>query len=303
MKQIAFIVVLMLVSFSFMASAVSPCTIVLNPSEKTVDVGSTFTVVLYVNIVGEADTAAVDLITWDGNVLECTNILKGDLFTNPIIWIPGTISSGQITGSVMASNIPIHDTNGVYSTLTFHVIASGTTTITISGFGVARAGAPLITSIGGNCYINTSDYTPPTPPPNPPPTNPPVTPPNTPPNTPPVTPPQNNTNNTQPPVTPPVVPPQNNETNETTPPVTPPVPEHQNNSNNSTPVSTSNDDFWHNYFVPLAIMVVLMTGITITGITIRRRKPKKEKKEEKDIFDENIDDRINDIINENKKEK
>lgn len=285
MKRIM-LVLLMFLAFSTAASAM-PCTISLNPSEKTSSIDDTFSVSLYVTIVGEADTVAVDHITWDGSMLVCINITRGDLFPSSLIWLPGTITTGQITNSVMASNIPIANTNGIYSTLTFRVIDAGDTTITLSGFGVARTGVPLETNIIGGCYVSVNNPMPPVNPPNPPP-----------PTIPPVIPPANNTNNT-PPIIPPVNPPTNNtnDTNETIPPTNPPIvppTNPQNNSNNSTPASTNTDNanFWY-FFVPAGIIVVAFVIATPIVIAVA----KKRREQEKDIFDEDeLDKKINDVF-------
>jgi len=186
MRKIVCIVLLMLVAFSTVTSAVPstnpsddvftapepsatdkvksvPSTIVLNPSEKTVDIGDVFTVVLYVTVVGEVDTVAVDRITWDTNVLNCTGIVQGDLFPTTLIWLQGKATEDGLKDSVMADNTPISNTSGTYSTLSFKVKGSGDTTITVHGFGVARAGLPLNTSISGGCHVivnSSSNYQP-----------------------------------------------------------------------------------------------------------------------------------------------
>lgn len=274
MKRIA-LIILMLASFSTIASAI-PCTTNLDPSQKTANVGDVFDVVLYVTIVGEADTVAVDLITWNGNVLECTSIVQGDLFPDVLIWLPGTIGTGQITGTVMASNIPISNKSGIYSTLTFKVKNTGDTTITLHDFGVARYGLPLDTNILGGCHIIVSGSTPPSNPPSNPPENPPVIPP--------VQPPQNNTgNNTG-----------NNTSNNTIPPVAPPVTSSQNSSQNDTnsskyqPISESESrngsNNWLIYYVfgTLIILAVVSVG---TGILIKKHKQILKENEEEDSSD------------------
>ena len=279
MKWMALVILLVL--FSTVASAV-PCTINLNPSEKNADNGDLFAVVLYVTVVGEADTVAVDLITWDADVLECTNIVKGDLFSDVIIWLRGTIQDGSVTGSVMASNIPISDKSGIYSTLSFRVKNAGDTTITLHDFGVARAGEPLDVNILGGCHVIVLSSSPPV----------------TPPIIPPVQPPQNQTqnndttnttNNTIPPV---------NETNETIPPIIPPVTPPPNNSQNDTnsskyqPISnkvkiTDNANWLPYYVVLSSIFIVFIGAMGVLKARIKKQKEKEEK--EGDAFGEKED--------------
>jgi len=160
MKKIITIVLFLILSFSTLASAV-PNKINLDPPSKTVKVGDVFTVAIYAQIVGVVDTVAIDLITWNGNVIQCLNVTKGNLFEYPLVWLPGDISSGKLTGTIMASNNPIEDKNGIYSILTFKVLKKGDATITLHDFGVARAGVALDTSITGDCYVIVEGYIPP----------------------------------------------------------------------------------------------------------------------------------------------
>jgi hypothetical protein len=153
-RNAIFVIILFLSSCSIAQAA----TIQSDPSVTTVEVGDTFTVSYLVTVTEDTDTVAVDLLTWDKNVIGCIDVQQGDLFPSPLIWLSGVIqnSNGTLKNTVVASNVPVTDKIATYMIVTFRAKAAGSTMIQISGFGVARGGNALQRQILNNCTVTVS---------------------------------------------------------------------------------------------------------------------------------------------------
>jgi hypothetical protein len=152
-------VIYILFLFFFLAPSVSAMTTLeLLPYDVDVDQEQTFEIELYITPGEEIDTVAVDLITWDKEILDCISVTRGTLFNDSLIWIGGIInnSGGMLEGIVWGSQYPT-SRPGSYATIAFKVKKDGYTSIVASKVGVARAGNDLEKKIINDCSVNSEN--------------------------------------------------------------------------------------------------------------------------------------------------
>lgn len=151
------IYILFLLFFLF-PSVSAMTTLELLPYDVDVDPEQTFEIELYITPGEEIDTMAVDLITWDKEILDCISVTRGTLFNDSLIWIGGTInnSGGMLEGIVWGSQYPT-SSPGSYATIAFKVKKDGYTNIVASKVGVARAGNDLEKKIINGCSVNSEN--------------------------------------------------------------------------------------------------------------------------------------------------
>ena len=278
---------LLILLFSPLASATST-TVTIQPSSKVLVVGDNITVYINVTPGQLIDTAAIDLLQWNPQVIDCTGITRGALFDNPLVWLAGIINNtaGNITLSVMASTTPTM-TPGTYFILRFRAKAPGITTISIQKFGAAKNGTDLPKQILNNCQI-TVEGSVVIPPVSPPPTNMTNTTANTTTNTTANT-TQNNTqpvNNTIPDDT-------NDTTDDTILPITPVDNTTQQNST-TPPVTENNNGFdvvvqLQKIPILIYVLIVIIVVSIVAYVGVRRMKDKRDEEEEGNDIDD-IDD-------------
>lgn len=144
MKKLILLLVTSMLLISFLPS-VESIKIQQYPDYKEVNVGETFTVDLNLaNVNDTFDTVAINLLTYNPDVLELKKVEKGDLFDFWLVWIEGEIdnSKGQLRSVCGASN-ESSNTNGTFVTLTFKALTDGMAYVTVQHLGVARAGDAL----------------------------------------------------------------------------------------------------------------------------------------------------------------
>ena len=148
------IIAFLLLSLCFIPLASASTSVLITPSTKVLTVGETFTVSLIVTPDQEVDTVAVDLLTWNNNVLECIDIEKGNFFTNPLIWMPGNIhnDAGELKLMLMAASTSTEIPN-ILCNITFRAKNPGSSTIEIELLGIARNGIDLPKEILNSCQI------------------------------------------------------------------------------------------------------------------------------------------------------
>ncbi len=118
---------------------------------------------LYINVQTNQsiDTVGTDLITFSPDILQCTDIVWGNLFEDDLIRINGNINNtaGTIKNMIWGSTISTTD-SGYYANFTFDVIGKGYGYIRISSdpskTGVALGGSPLPWRIISNYSITSS---------------------------------------------------------------------------------------------------------------------------------------------------
>jgi hypothetical protein len=156
MKYIT-ISILLLFLFSAFASA-QTTTIEITPPDITVESGHIFNITLYVSAEQLINTVATDLITYDKNVIECTNVQQGTLFPDTVIWIPARINNenGTLNNMVWGSQQGTTG-SGAFCILTFRG-KTGSTSIVIDpeNYGVANAGVAVNRTILNSCTVTVS---------------------------------------------------------------------------------------------------------------------------------------------------
>jgi len=123
------------------------------PSNVTIDVGETFTVDIHLGDINEQyDTAAIELLTYNKNIIIVEKVESGTLFENWVVWIDGTINNtnGQLKG-VVGATTDVVSQGGYFATITFKGVGDGVSHITIKELGVAFKG----TDISGSPIIGT----------------------------------------------------------------------------------------------------------------------------------------------------
>jgi hypothetical protein len=258
------IVAFFLVSICFIPLASASTSVLVTPTTKVLTVGDTFTISLVVTPDQEVDTIAVDLLTWNNNVLDCIIVEKGNFFVNPLIWMQGNIHNdvGKLELMLMASSTPTKIPD-ILCNITFKAKNNGISVITIETFGVARNGTDLPKEILNSCQVTiqpqSGDGSQ---------QNPPI----------------NNENNTENQTLPPIneTTPENNTANETQS-IT-----NDNSTNNSAnqTVTGNNDIGIPDTISPTIILyaaIIIIAGSVISIIIVHHFKEKKEDEEEFDI--------------------
>jgi len=125
--------------------AIAETKTILTPTPPTVTTQKNKLFIVNISVLpGEIfDTVAIDTITWDKNILECTNLERGDLFDDHTIWIPGTISEGKIRLMCWGSREPT-EKQGTFVSLTFRALTDGKTNISFDDIGIASEGEPRL---------------------------------------------------------------------------------------------------------------------------------------------------------------
>jgi len=276
-SSVLLIIILLTASGTTLVTAAST-TVQLIPGSKILQINETFVLTIKISPGTEVDTAGIDKMTWNKNVIDCLSVSQGNLFPEPLVWLPGRINNtaGKLEWQVIASNIPTTST-GTLCNITFKAKNPGISTISVETFGVARNGTDLPKHILNSCQVTVIDqYTPPNPPSGS--ENPGA---NTSTNTtqtnqttnqtiPPDTP---NNNNTYVPIDDPII-----NQNDTTPPI--------DNTNNNPP-SNNEHSFFDN--LPTTTIIYLVIAILLISvfayILVRHLKNKQDEKEDNDVDD------------------
>jgi len=162
-KTLMFVVsTLVLSMFACVCSAESTSNASFTETEfNDLNVGDTFTVHLYVELNEIADTIAFGSIQekgiiWDGDILNCINITKGDIFDTTIFWMEPKVDNDEGWADEFVWGGPSEgsDNNGVFAILEFEMVGEGSTYLYIDDFGVARAGEALPVEVTGGVSIN-----------------------------------------------------------------------------------------------------------------------------------------------------
>jgi len=135
MRTLALLFVI-LISFSSLATA-SNNEMYLVASEDSVDIGDTFNITVFVDVEDEINTIYLDLLEFDGSVVQCTDVTRGSFFSDVEFWYDGYVNENNVTNVTWASNNE-RDGAGVFATYTFLANSSGNITITISKARIAK---------------------------------------------------------------------------------------------------------------------------------------------------------------------
>ena len=130
-------------------------------NQVNVPIGNQFTINITIATGSWIDAVGIDELTFSKDIIHCTGIQRGDLFANATIWLPGTInnSTGTLTNSVWGSK-PATNVGGIYATLTFDAISSGTAYINITKAAIAFNMTMVTFNITNNATVSVTSYIP-----------------------------------------------------------------------------------------------------------------------------------------------
>lgn len=112
------------------------------PDVINIEIGETFSVDVVVKPDQKIDTVAIDIMSWDKNILEFVDVEKGNLFNNSLVWINGTGNVGNYTSMCWGCDVPT-DKEGIFARFTFKGIGNGTSVVSLNSVGAAFAGVSL----------------------------------------------------------------------------------------------------------------------------------------------------------------
>lgn len=124
-----------------------------------VTIGDTFNTTIYVTVVSEIDTAAVDNMTFTPRRISWSGLTKGDLFRSTTIWlepeVDGTVDNvtGYAQPVLWTYTIGVNTTIGALATIEWFAIGVGIGYINITEGGTAKNGVD-----NGTNWLNATIY-------------------------------------------------------------------------------------------------------------------------------------------------
>lgn len=136
--------IFLLLALFLMTTTVSASTIeLIKENTGEIKAGDTFRITAYITTTKQIDTIAIDTLEYDGKIIECKKIEKGNFFENDTFWLDGEIKSNKVINVVWGSNIPRKQGEGIFVNYTFKALTDGTTIIKITEPGIASNGKDI----------------------------------------------------------------------------------------------------------------------------------------------------------------
>ena len=151
MKTKIVILFFFMLTLSMTVASANP-TMKLQNNNSVIDTGEQFDIIAYATTDTMLDTLAIEIMTFDGEHIECIDITRGDFFPDDTVWIPGKIEKHRVTGVAWGAINEKDSGQGVFATYTFLAKQPGTLEIKIKEAGAAFGGniIPIDTE---NCYV------------------------------------------------------------------------------------------------------------------------------------------------------